>query len=680
MTADTYSYGQRTTRRGYIFKTIVLSLVFFVISGFTLFRSHRSPVYEANLVYIAVEDKRDSDKLGQRWKEAEDQFTLLGLTPREPIEYIDQTTGLKRSLHGRFLHITDIHPDPYYVEGSPIKNVCHFKENPTHKDLKAGNASRFGDAMKGCDASMDLMEYTFKWINETLRDKIDFVVWTGDNVRHDNDRLIPRTEAQIFYMNDIVAKKFTELFKDHDSLDPRGFSVPVVPSLGNNDVFPHNMFAMGPTLQTREFFKLWSPFVPPEQQRGFDRGVSFFKEVISGRLAVISINTLYLYKANPLVDNCNSRKQPGYQQLLWLGHVLEECRSRGIRVWLSGHVPPLVKNFDNSCLNKFTLWTHEYRDIIIGGLYGHMNVDHFVPLDAVEARRKLEGEFNTDGDDDSNMYVDVLSDDILDHAAAGREIRLMGAKPVNKVSYMNHLRDTIYNTVGNQLKAIALSSQLAGQDDGVIWEDRISNAKEELSERYVIVNVAGSVIPTFNPALRVWEYNITDFDNEYVRTMGSHRSWEQFFEELDTKLALEIDTELDITDGTLTKRSKEMTKRNGKSSADETIPRKMPKDLPLGPAYVPQLFTPTRFVQYYADLEQINRDYTALLASGKDRDEAAREAFTYQIEYMSDSEVYRMQSLTVGDYLELAARLSDDDFLWGTCLRDAFISTGYGDT
>lgn len=162
--------------------------------------------------------------------------------------------------------------------------------------------------MSGCDSPVILMEETLRWIKENLRDKIDFVIWTGDNIRHDNDRKHPRTEAQIFDMNNIVADKMTELFSAGNEEDPRDFDVSVIPSLGNNDVFPHNMFALGPTLQTREYYRIWKNFVPQQQQRTFDRSASFLTEVIPGKLAVLSINMLYLFKANPLVDNCNSKK------------------------------------------------------------------------------------------------------------------------------------------------------------------------------------------------------------------------------------------------------------------------------------------------------------------------------------------------------------------------------------
>jgi endopolyphosphatase len=41
-----------------------------------------------------------------------------------------------RKLHGRFLHITDIHPDPYYAKDTSQSSQCHRKESD--EDQQAG--------------------------------------------------------------------------------------------------------------------------------------------------------------------------------------------------------------------------------------------------------------------------------------------------------------------------------------------------------------------------------------------------------------------------------------------------------------------------------------------------------------------------------------------------------------
>ncbi|CAI4059321.1 hypothetical protein SKDZ_04G6430 [Saccharomyces kudriavzevii ZP591] len=614
-----------------------------------------------------------------------EEFTKLGLTPRAPVTIRDVKTGKERKLHGRFLHITDIHPDPYYVEGSSINAVCHTGKPSKKKDT----APKFGKAMSGCDSPIVLMEETLRWVKENLRDRIDFVIWTGDNVRHDNDRKNPRTEMQIFDMNNVVADEMTALFSAGNEEDPRDFDVSVVPSLGNNDVFPHNMFALGPTLQTREYYRIWKNFVPQEQQRTFDRSASFLTEVIPGKLAVLSINTLYLFKANPLVDNCNSKKEPGYQLLLWFGYVLEELRSRGMKVWLSGHVPPIAKNFDQSCYDKFTLWTHEYRDIIIGGLYGHMNIDHFIPTDGKKARKSLmKGveQYNSlqEGGDIAEEDDETELNRVLDHAMAAKEVFLMGAKPSNKEAYMGTVRDTYYRKVWNKLERVEVEGSESEEKKKKKKKKKKKDNKkkkpitrEELIERYSIVNIGGSVIPTFNPAFRIWEYNISDIASDSNFATSEYKPWDEFFESLDKTMEDSLlqdevnksDIGLEIKGERMEEKKK---KKKKEKNRDKTIPIEMPEDCKLGPAYTPQLFTPTRFVQFYADLEKINREVHNSLTESKD-------VFKYEVEYTSDDEPYSMDSLTVGSYLDLAGRLYAEEPAWEQYVEWSFASSGYKD-
>lgn len=400
------------------------------------------------------------------------EYLKLGLTPHPSLQ-ID-SSSFRKTLHGRFLHITDLHPDFFYKQNTSIENsACHSGE---------GTASKYGDAMMGCDSPYALVEETITWVQQNLKDKIDFIIWTGDNVRHDNDRAIPRTELQIFDVNQNISDLMFEKFKDHNTPDPRGFEVPLIPSIGNNDVYPHNMFALGPTLQTRLLYRTWSSFIPQEQVHVFEKSASFLTEVIPNKLAVLSINTLYLFKSNPLVDNCDKKKQPGYTLFLWLGYTLKELRKRGMKVWLSGHVPPVPKNMDLTCYRKYTLWLYEYRDIIIGNVFGHMNLDHFVPLDAQLAYESLKEDDSMPGyrdllqnfewqfekedeEEETDEYAEGDSDNYPDslessqrslkdlyfdehHNAAAMlssELHALGAAPgSNKMEYMESISDIFY--------------------------------------------------------------------------------------------------------------------------------------------------------------------------------------------------------------------------------------------
>ncbi|KAF7964355.1 hypothetical protein HWV62_9665, partial [Athelia sp. TMB] len=104
---------------------------------------------------------------------------------------------------------------------------CHRK-TPKKKEDEAGY---FGSPYGECDSPLRLTNFTLDFLEEHWASEIDFVIWTGDNARHDEDHQIPRTTAEIFDTNRRVASKMHEIFSE------RG--IPVVPSLGNNDVWPH---------------------------------------------------------------------------------------------------------------------------------------------------------------------------------------------------------------------------------------------------------------------------------------------------------------------------------------------------------------------------------------------------------------------------------------------------------
>lgn len=539
-----------------------------------------------------------------------------------------------------------------------------------------GTAGKYGDAVLGCDSPVILMNKTLEWIEHNLKDKIDFVVWTGDNIRHDNDRQYPRYESDIFQMNQHVSDKIYQLFSNEDKLDPRNMLVDVIPSLGNNDVYPHNLFSPGPTLQTREMFKIWSPYVPQDQFHIFSRGAYFFKEVVPGQLAVLSINTLYLFQSNPLVDSCDRKKDPGYKLFKWLGVILKEMRSRNMKVWLSGHVPPNEKNYDISCLRKYIIWSYEFRDVIIGGLYGHMNLDHFIPLDAKAAYKSLkrlkkdkkkkkkkkgkgksiEGSEFEIPDFDITCDIDQEEEDLEFEQEEDNDIltqqppmRITGGIPNNKVRYMETLREDLYA----KIKGISKSG-IEG-------------------ERYSIAHVTASVIPTFNPGLRVWEYNTTGL-NSLLENQPIYSDWTQFFAGVDKYMEYldsfdededEYDDDLDLS------ASNYFTFKK-----DKTLPPKKPADIPLGPAYTPQTFSPLRYTQYYLDLEKVN---------------SGEKPFNFEYEYSTDDKHYGMKQLLVKDWLKLGRKIgkpvkqskkpvTEDpklQKLWDKFLHRAFVDSGY---
>ncbi|OXG95688.1 endopolyphosphatase [Cryptococcus neoformans A2-102-5] len=398
----------------------------------------------------------------------------------------------KRPLKGRFLHITDIHPDPHYKAGSTFESGCHRK--PTKDGKSKGKvtenersnedlddkeldtliknedlAGKWGTAVSDCDCPMSLVNITFDWLKEEWANEIDFVVWTGDNARHDIDRKIPRTPREIFDLNRMIVDRMLDTF---------GRDMPIVPSIGNNDIYPHNVLAAGPNRITEEFLRIWKHFIPSEAAHVFERGAYFSVEVIPDRLAVISLNTLFWYDSNTLVDGCRGHSNdPGALEMDWLEVQLDNFRQRGMQVWLTGHVPPHMSHYYDNCYLRYGDLALRYQDTIVGHLFGHMNIDHFffIDVDELEATSEL---------------TSISSNTTLP------DLPLLGP-------HLPRPGPGKYTTFGRS-GARNLEEEFR-KDFGEMPGPRILKLKD-----YAVMNVAPSVIPTYYPGIRIFSYNISD--------------------------------------------------------------------------------------------------------------------------------------------------------------------------
>ncbi|KAJ7591020.1 Metallo-dependent phosphatase-like protein [Mycena floridula] len=301
-------------------------------------------------------------------------FAILALheVNSSPAQAPMQAPVLQRKLNGRFLHLTDLHPDPYYVAGASVKKACHRLSSSND------DAGFYGTPYTDCDSPIQLVNFTLDHLEENWVQHVDFVVITGDNARHDDDPKLPRTLDEIYQLNQYIASKVESIFTQ------RG--IPVIPSLGNNDVWPHNTLSAGPNQLINEFSSIWSPFIPSTHRETFKRGAYFSVDVVPDALAVISLNTMYFYDANTAVNGCGFKDpdDPGNLQFDWLASQLESLRSRAMQVWITGHVPPSSANYFPECYTRYVDLALRYQDTILGHLYGHMNADHFFFVEGVD--------------------------------------------------------------------------------------------------------------------------------------------------------------------------------------------------------------------------------------------------------------------------------------------------------
>ena len=611
----------------------------------------------------------------------------------------EESTSAKagRKLHGKFLQITgmkfkhcytfweplanawasklDFHPDPFYKPYSSTEadKACHRGEGP---------AGIFGAETTDCDSPISLINATFEWIEKHVKDSIDFIVWTGDSARHDNDEELPRSSTQVIELNELMVNKFVESFGNVGDKDPtRDFIVPIIPTFGNNDILPHNIFPDGPNRWTKEYLNIWQKFIPEEQRHGFTRGGWFFVEAIPNKLAVFSINTMYFFDSNTAVDGCSDNTEPGYAQMEWLRIQLQFLRQRGMKAILTGHVAPArtesKMSWDETCWQKYTLWMQQYRDVIVGSLYGHMNIDHFMLQDFKE------------------LNVDVMEGEaeVADRMALDDDLSILSS-----AEYLSDLRaqwEKLPKTVGVDIASEHDEDSMVSKTKGRRGKKPKKSRQQKYfdkiggpwGERFSLSLVSPSVVPNYYPTMRVFEYNITGLDS--INTKASH-AWRPDLVDMELATRANLDDRdyaSKADTGTLYTGSKAKKKYKHKKPKF-TIPQPPSKASPPGPAYSPQTFTWLRYTQYFANITIINDDFPETLSSSDSHDRIDPELadpsldsslnelrwhegkhsgkkphhkkghrkFKYEVEYdTSTDSSFNMTDLTVGSYLHLAS-------------------------
>ncbi|EPY54277.1 vacuolar polyphosphatase [Schizosaccharomyces cryophilus OY26] len=505
------------------------------------------------------------------------------------------TNAKGKPLTGRFLHITDMHLDAFYREGATVDHYCHDYKHmrDSSKTSKAGFLTP-GPGFE-CDSSPSLIDKTLEWFSKHIEKDyggIDFIIWTGDNSRHDNDNHFPRTKGEIIASNEKVVDKMVETFPD----------VPLVAAIGNNDVYPHNILEAGPSSITQALAGAWDALIPTQEKHVFEKGGYYMVEVIPRKLAVIAFNSLYFSTKNAAVDGCPKKDpdEPGSVHIRWLRIQFSLLRQRNMFVWLASHVPPTRNQWYLDCYEAFTDLLYEFRDVIVGQLYGHMNINHFFLL-----------EFDKPPVDTSSLQ--------------SQDLQIATAQP----KYVKSLIDTQYAKLP------------------FVPDKPSSKFLEETVGKYSLASVGGSIIPEMFPNFRIYTYNISGLDSQAS-------CLEQNAAVADSSAKKHTSSVNDLYDNSATEDDKDLLPSNSiyesmkqKYKKKKKKHRKKKKIQPgtLGPAYVPMTFTPLSFQQMF-------------LNTSNYMDATNETEIHYKLLYDSRDEPYNMPSLTVPEYMRLARRIA----------------------
>uniref|UniRef100_A0A1D1YL13 Endopolyphosphatase n=1 Tax=Anthurium amnicola TaxID=1678845 RepID=A0A1D1YL13_9ARAE len=269
-----------------------------------------------------------------------------------------------KELSGKFLHITDIHFDHLYLPNSSPSKFCHRY----NKKSKKNESGKFGTLGSECDSSYALINSTFFFLKEKFQD-IDFVIYTGDSLRHDRDPKIPLTEDYVKWCHKTIVKYITETF----DMNKTKF----IPTIGNNDEWDHNQLGDGPNTLFGNLTQIWAP-LKLNLTTDFLNG-GYFRQDMNSKLSVLSINSMYFYNSNDQIKDCNHKNSPGAIQLEWIKYQLMSARDEQRKIFIAQHIPPLDSDgepsFYHVCHVEYVQILGQFSDVISGHFTGHTNLD-----------------------------------------------------------------------------------------------------------------------------------------------------------------------------------------------------------------------------------------------------------------------------------------------------------------
>lgn len=259
-------------------------------------------------------------------------------------------------------------------------------------------------------------------------------------------------------------------------------SIPVIPSFGNNDVFPHNQIG-GPDTDgdLLSFYEqMWRPWIPKDQRSTFRQG-GYFMVNVAPRLNILTLNTMYFYVRNKAVDNCLHPKSPAYLQLIWFEDQLKNARTTQERIYVIGHVPPSPRDYKGTCLTEYMRIASNYTDVVMGHFFAHLNMDHFLMFDG-----RQDTLLNLEDD----MVMDKVHQKVFDIADYDDDHEVHATRNID--AYLDWLRD--------------MYKDIDPLDD--------KRAPPNTQPPLVVVQVSPSVLPVYNPAIRIYKYEINPEDIE----------------------------------------------------------------------------------------------------------------------------------------------------------------------
>lgn len=290
-----------------------------------------------------------------------------------------------------FIWFSDIHLDPYYGTDLAVNHDGSWGGTDDGEGCGPSKASTHPYGSFGCDSPPFLVESLLEQASTkrsstdavTGATDLDFMIITGDFVRHGNDELLPSpmnaTEDILLTVSNSIRSYFPEDF-------------PVVPSIGNNDVTPDYYLDVDrPEVMLGMISRGLQPLLGEKNSKAtstFQQG-GYFAFNVTQEITVLSLNTV-IYSTNhqpayrPPPSDDNDDDPLG--QFAWLEIQLEVAVQSKRSIYIIGHVPPTIGSYRHTQLWKepylkryyeIVEQRESYSKVVKAQLFGHIHTDEF---------------------------------------------------------------------------------------------------------------------------------------------------------------------------------------------------------------------------------------------------------------------------------------------------------------
>jgi len=199
------------------------------------------------------------------------------------------------------------------------------------------------------------------------RDRLKFVIWTGDNPSHDQcwDANKRSSLEASMKLTQIVYDAFPE--------------TPVFPTIGNHEMVPIDMFHVDVKVDAwlyNSVADMWGRWLPTSAIETL-RAYGYYTALVEEGLRIISLNTNFWIAADWLKI---SRHEDINHQVEWLEATLAAAESAGEAVYIIGHMPLGDEDQDDDLLLVIRMLLQRYQATVAGLFFGHKHQDVFKVL------------------------------------------------------------------------------------------------------------------------------------------------------------------------------------------------------------------------------------------------------------------------------------------------------------